>query len=188
MVTEEDASQLRNLRKVYCLLVEMGKAVNAAYGVQNLVEVVSCFVSTVTYIYISIVVYLDLKPVWPGIPRGQVIIMFSLWIGLMVGRLLTTAYSSDMVVQETSRTQRLVQKLLLLPLPARSGCQDELQLFGEQMARSRLRYSAAGFFTLDLSLLRSFTATVTTYVVILVQFGLSDASKQQNSSAAGCKC
>ncbi|XP_049828970.1 uncharacterized protein LOC126267710 [Schistocerca gregaria] len=188
MVTEEDAKKLKNLRKIYCLLVEIGKAVNAAYGVQNLVEVVSCFVSTVTYIYISVVVYLDLKPVWPGIPRSQVITMFSLWTGLMAGRLLATAYSSDMVVQETARTQRLVQKLMLLPMPARSGCPDELQLFGEQMARSQLRYSAAGLFTLDLSLLRSFTATVTTYVVILVQFGLSGASKQQNSSAVACRC
>ncbi|XP_049961938.1 putative gustatory receptor 2a [Schistocerca serialis cubense] len=166
----------------------MSKAVNAAYGIQNLVEVVSCFVSIVTYIYINVVVFLNLKVVWPEIPSSQVIIMFSMWTGLMVGRLLTTAYSSDMVVQETVRTQRLVQKLLLLPLPARSGCPDELQLFGEQMARSRLRYSAAGFFTLDLSLLRSFTATVTTYVVILVQFGLSGASKQQSGSAAECRC
>ncbi|XP_049828971.1 putative gustatory receptor 2a [Schistocerca gregaria] len=166
----------------------MGKAVNAAYGLQNLVEVVSCFVSIVNYIYISVIAILDVKVVWPGITKVQVISLLSLWTGLMAGRLLATTYSSDMVVQETASTQRLVQKLLLLPLPARSGCQDELQLFREQMARSRLRYSAAGFFTLDLSLLRSFTATVTTYVVILVQFGLSDANKQQSSSAGACRC
>ncbi|XP_046998153.1 gustatory and pheromone receptor 32a-like [Schistocerca americana] len=87
-------------------------------------------------------------------------------------------YSSEMVVQEASRTQRLVTKLLMLPVPASSGCQEELLLFEEQLARSPLHYSAAGFLALDLSLLKSFVAAVTTYLVILVQFQIPDTNKE----------
>ncbi|XP_049961945.1 putative gustatory receptor 2a [Schistocerca serialis cubense] len=165
------------------ILVEFGlpsltTSVNNAYGVPNLSEISSYFVCIVMNMYFFVIYLFDIDSTLQGPQKTHTLLSLSLWTGLMVLRLVILAYSSEMVVQEASRTQRLVTKLQMLPVPASSGCQEELLLFEEQLARSPLHYSAAGFFALDLSLLKSFVAAVTTYLVILVQFQIPDTNKE----------
>ncbi|XP_049961941.1 putative gustatory receptor 28a [Schistocerca serialis cubense] len=160
---------IKHLRKIYCILSDLAKAVDRAYGPNNLFEVTSSFVNIVALLYTFAVFLLQLDGTSP-ISMYACITTLQ-WTVMLVCRLFSIAYSCDMVVQEANRTQRLVTKLQMLS--AGCGCQEELKLFGEQLARNTLHYSAAGFFTLDLSLLKSIVAAATTYFVILVQFQVS---------------
>ncbi|XP_049813755.1 uncharacterized protein LOC126260470 [Schistocerca nitens] len=179
LLTRKSFKLLRMLRKVYCLLHQTALSVNNAYGVQNLVEISSYFVGIVVNMHLLAVSVFDSGGSLREPLKTHKLLRLSLWTGLMVLRLMIIAYSSEMIVQEANRTQRLVTKLQMLPVPAGSGCQEELQLFEEQLARSPLHYSAAGFFTLDVSLLKSFVAAITTYLVILIQLEIPDTNKQQ---------
>ncbi|XP_047115978.1 putative gustatory receptor 2a [Schistocerca piceifrons] len=176
LLTQDRCSLLRKLRKVYCLLDQSVKTVNSAYGVQNLTQISSCLICIVVETYGIAVNLRDLSSALHGDQRIINVVHMSLWFGLMVWRIVGISYSCEMVIQEARRTQRLVTKLQMLSLPASSGVQEELQLFAEQLARSTLHYSAAGFFTLDLSLLKSVVAAVTTYLVILIQFSVADTN------------
>ncbi|XP_047115976.1 putative gustatory receptor 28a, partial [Schistocerca piceifrons] len=103
--------------------------------------------------------------------------LFNIWW------LCSITYSSEVVRREFGNTERLVKKLLLLPTPVDRSCSAELQLFAQQLAGRSVSYSAAGLFSLDLSMVRPAVATATTYLVVLVQFGLSDISKQSNNES-----
>ncbi|XP_049786185.1 putative gustatory receptor 28b [Schistocerca cancellata] len=176
LLTQDRCTLLRKLRKVYCLLDQSVKTVNSAYGVQNLTQISSSLICIVVETYGIAVNLHGLSNALHGDLRIINAVQLSLWFGLMVWRIVGICYSCEMVIQEARCTQRLVTKLQMLSLPASSGVQEELQLFGEQLARSPLRYSAAGFFTLDLSLLKTIVAAVTTYLVILIQFSVADTN------------
>ncbi|XP_049813757.1 putative gustatory receptor 28b [Schistocerca nitens] len=178
LLTQDRCTLIRKLRKVYCLLDQSVKTVNSAYGVQNLTQISSCLACIVVETYGIAVNLHGLSNALNGDQRILNVVHISLWTGLMVWRIVGISYSCEMVIQEARRTQRLVTKLQMLSLSASSGVQEELQLFGEQLAGSPLHYSAAGFFTLDLSLLKSIVGAVTTYLVILIQFSLADTNVQ----------
>jgi hypothetical protein len=59
---------------------------------------------------------------------------------------------------------------LLLQNPLRGDLLEQLKLFSHQISNDKIEFSAAGFFIINLSLLCTFTASVTTYIVILIQF------------------
>nr|CAD7573886.1 unnamed protein product [Timema californicum] len=50
----------------------------------------------------------------------------------------------------------------------------KLKLFSLQLLHSKIQFTACGFFTLDYTLLHSIVAALTTYLIILIQFQLSD--------------
>ncbi|XP_049813751.1 gustatory and pheromone receptor 32a-like [Schistocerca nitens] len=171
----DSSASVKNFRKIYCLLSDLTKIVNSAYGLYSLLEVTCSFVNIVALFYTITVLLLQLNGMSSTSLNNCVILLQ--WTVMLVCRFFSIAYSSDVVVEEANRTQRLVTKLQLLPLSAGCRCQEELQLFGEQLVRSTIHYSAAGLFTLDLSLLKGIVAAVTTYLVILVQFKLSEKDK-----------
>ncbi|XP_047116131.1 uncharacterized protein LOC124796090 [Schistocerca piceifrons] len=175
----ENIALLRKLRDALCLLCDLVTAVNVAHSKQNLLELVSWFFSIVSHLYMTIVVFLDLKPLWHDTSRGCTVLM---WSGVNTWRIVSVTCSSDAVIQQAERMGQLVYKLLLLLLPqgGDSGCREELQLFSQQLSQRKLNYSAARFVSLNTSLLKDFVGAVTTYVIIYVQFSLSDANQQQN--------
>ncbi|XP_049861531.1 putative gustatory receptor 28b [Schistocerca gregaria] len=160
----------------------MAKTVNTAFGVQNVAEVVCSFFNIVTNLYITLVHFLGDRALSCGESTGLVLLDCLPWSVLSVWRLVSIAQSSDAVVQEANRTEQLVNRLLLL-LPSAGehrGLHTSLQRFAHQLGSRGLTNSAAGLFTIDRSLLTSCVAAITTYLVILVQFGLPDASRQAN--------
>ncbi|KAG8237176.1 Gustatory receptor 4e [Ladona fulva] len=72
------------------------------------------------------------------------------------------------LMKEVERTEKLVIDAMLKveDYPVRR----ELRLFALQLLHTPFRSSACGFFPLELTLFTSMTATVVTYLVILVQF------------------
>ncbi|XP_049813754.1 uncharacterized protein LOC126260469 [Schistocerca nitens] len=166
--------RLQNLRKTHCLLCESSKIINTAYSVQNLLQLVNCFVSTLFLTYVLFASCVDVKL---GL-RMQDMLFFVLWIGPNLWRLFSLTYSSEMVVCEASRTEKLVNRLMLSPLMKDYRSCAELQLFAKQFVCCRVSYSAAGFVSFDFRMITAFAGTVTTYLVILFQFTLSDVENQ----------
>ncbi|XP_049828908.1 putative gustatory receptor 28a [Schistocerca gregaria] len=171
-----DTRRLTSVRVMHFILCDVSKSVSSAYGVQNLLEVVSCFVSTVIYIYMTLVTLLDIKDVWLGHSKFAVVMMYSVWGLYQLLRVALISWSANAVAKEAARTEQLALKLQLL---ARDRVRV-LQLLATQAARVRPIYTAAGFFTLDLPLLYTFSGGVAAYLAILVQFSLSDAYQQRS--------
>ncbi|XP_049826929.1 putative gustatory receptor 28a [Schistocerca gregaria] len=174
---------LQHLPKVHCFLSDLARTVNTAYSLQNLVEVTCTFIQIVMDCYIMIAHILRIGS--PLVNESKALMLVSLpWTTLSVLRLFSIAYSSEVVVQEASHTEELVSKLELLLALAHRELRS-LRKFAHQLRRGSLRYDAAGLFVIDQSLLTSCVAAITTYIVILVQFGLSNVSNQETNA---CNC
>ncbi|XP_049828972.1 gustatory receptor for sugar taste 43a-like [Schistocerca gregaria] len=169
---------LEKLRRIHCLLCQISKTINEAYGVQNLVELTSCFVTTVFFTYYVFVIFLDAHTQWGAHDLYVDVHMTVAWIIPNAWRVCSLAYSSEMVVREASCTEQMVDKLMLLPVLGDYRRCKELQVFAKQLALGNVSYSAAGLVTMNLGMLKSFIATVATYMIILIQFALPNASGQ----------
>jgi hypothetical protein len=73
-----------------------------------------------------------------------------------------------------SKTKDIAHKLqaLLLKDTVCSDVVEQLKLFCQQMSKDRILFTTAGLFNVDLSFLCTFLTSVTTYVVVLMQFML----------------
>jgi hypothetical protein len=58
---------------------------------------------------------------------------------------------------------------MLLPRSLEAHTLTELQLFSQQISNIDSKFTAFGFFTLNLKLLSSVAVAATTYIVILIQ-------------------
>ncbi|KAG8237178.1 Gustatory receptor 4g [Ladona fulva] len=90
------------------------------------------------------------------------------WIFCEVSAMTFVVTASECLRKEVERTEKLVIDAMLKveDYPVRR----ELRLFALQLLHTPFRSSACGFFPLELTLFTSMTATVVTYLVILVQF------------------
>ncbi|XP_049813752.1 gustatory receptor for sugar taste 43a-like [Schistocerca nitens] len=172
---------LSHLQKVHCLLHGMARCVSGAFGLQIVSEVTFCFLNIVMNTYVMLSHFLRNGAVPCGEPTGVVLLECLPWTLMAVLRLVIIACSSEAVVRQSNRTLELVNKLLLLPSQGDYGRHTALQKFANQLRLSPLSYSAAGLFLIDRSLLTSCVATITTYLVILVQFSLAKMTMQQNN-------
>ncbi|XP_049828969.1 putative gustatory receptor 28a [Schistocerca gregaria] len=173
-----------HIRKVHCLLHDMTRSVSEAFGVQIVAEVTFSFLNIVMNTYVMLAHFLRTGAVSCGPPTGVVLLACLPWSVLSVCRLAIIACSSESVVQESNHTLELVNKLLLLPSNGDYDRRQALQKFAHQLHHSRLSYSAAGLFSIDRSLITSCVATITTYLVILIQFSLKKFSRQQRNNCS----
>ncbi|XP_049786383.1 putative gustatory receptor 28b [Schistocerca cancellata] len=163
---------------------DLAQTVNAAYSVQNLVEVTSSFLHIALIGYMMTADLLDIGPLFVNKSKGHILFASLPWTVLSLLRLVSIVLSSEVVVQEANRTGELVDKLQLLPALTDAD-RRSLREFAHQLSRRSLSYDAAGLFAIDQSLLTSCVAAITTYIVILVQFGLSNGSNRQEIA---CNC
>jgi hypothetical protein len=63
----------------------------------------------------------------------------------------------------------IIQKLLLLQ-HVRCDIVEQLKLFSEQVTKNEIKFCAFSLFKVDMSLLCTILASVTSYIIILVQF------------------
>lgn len=55
-----------------------------------------------------------------------------------------------------------------------------LEHFSLQLLHQKIQFSAFGFFNLDFTLLYTFAASITTYLVVLIQFYISEQRGKAN--------
>ncbi|XP_049813761.1 uncharacterized protein LOC126260477 [Schistocerca nitens] len=169
---------LRKLRYAHCLFYEISRSVNVAFSTQNLVLMVSSFVSMVVLMYEIVIVSFDMILTRSVKSKFGNLVMCVAWVVQNTWRVCSLVYSSEAVVQEASRTENLVNKLMLSPLSSDCMCCSELQLFAQQLTNIRIKYTAANLLSLDYRIVKAVVGTVTTYMVILIQFRLSNMWEQ----------
>jgi hypothetical protein len=69
-------------------------------------------------------------------------------------------------------THSSLQRDVLTPFPGGCSALLQLEMFSQQLlhTRDQIDFTACGLFPLDMTLLHSVVAAVTTYIIILVQF------------------
>ncbi|PBC29229.1 Putative gustatory receptor [Apis cerana cerana] len=72
----------------------------------------------------------------------------------------------------------------MLPLSLLALLTSKLEQFSLQLLHQKVKFTANGYFTLDNTLFHSMINTVTTYMVILVQFQMGTS----NQNANFCNC
>jgi hypothetical protein len=169
-VFQYNSNQIRALRLTHGILCDMVRKVNSDYGFQILSEVSYAFISFVMFSFVA----MDSKndPTLADCEDGSsscVRVVTDFFIScICILKVLTIAASCHAVSFEISETSRIVQKLLS-PRHISADALAELQLFSQQVWNIDPRFTAFGFFELNLNLLCSVVGTATTYIVVLIQ-------------------
>lgn len=168
-VFQYNNNHIRALRLAHGILCDTVHTVNSDYGFQILCEIAYAFVSFVMFSFIAMDTKNDpsLADSEEGFSRVHVIRDFCMSCVCLV-KILTIAASCHAVSSEISSTSRIVQKLLS-PRHINADAHAELQFFSQQLCNEDPRFTAFGFFELNLNLCCSIAGTATTYIVVLLQ-------------------
>ncbi|KAI4457570.1 invertebrate gustatory receptor [Holotrichia oblita] len=95
--------------------------------------------------------------------------LFSLVLGVLLASL---AHSTTLVIQSTSHlSYKLLQYLPCDTMnPLMQEMREDLVLLSEQMSSRTPSFSAAGFFDIDYTMLFTLLSSITSYLVVLIQF------------------
>jgi hypothetical protein len=158
-------------RKIYSDVYDATQLLNSVYGFLLLLLFIRAAAGLVTNIYhlVSITVYgyvfLEYKN-W-GSP-GHIGSLVT-WIVIFLGTIIMMTVTCQMTMLKSKRIDDIIQKLLLQQ-PLRCDMLQQLKLFSDQVTKSQIKFSALWFFNVDMSLLCTMLTSVTTYIIVLVQF------------------
>jgi gustatory receptor len=155
-------------------LYDITELTNKIYGYQILFEVAYNFVSLVSYLYYALEILTNEKKAGDRNMREESSIMLEVasslcWVTQNMVRALAITASCFSASDEARRTGTVVHKLLLRQR-LKGDTSAELQLFSSQLMSNKVEFTAAGFFTVNLSLVYSMVGAATTYIIILLQF------------------
>jgi hypothetical protein len=168
-VLHHDRYHIRALRQTHGILCDTIQMINSDYGITILFVISYAFISFVMFTFVA----LDAKhdPSLADCDEEptcvRVIMNFCISCTCII-KVLGVAVSSHVASLEASRTSGIVQKLSSQS-PVRADTLAELQLFSQQLWNVDTRFTASGFFTLNLNLLCTVAGTATTYIVVLLQ-------------------
>lgn len=92
----------------------------------------------------------------------------ALWTVTGCTRVFCGVFVSSRAHGKFRQTVSAVRKLTL-PAGLNPEVQDQLESFAIQLSSSKIEFTACGFFTVNLKLVRSLVYTVITYIIVLVQ-------------------
>jgi hypothetical protein len=155
---------LLELRRIYYNLCECSKCINLMYGLPILIHIFRTATGLIVILY-CIGEFFDEHT---GLYVRTTIIV---WTVVLLGPIISLTVICDMAA---SKTKDIEHKLLALLLTdnVSSEMVGKLKLFCQQMSNYRIAFTAAGLFDVNLSFLCTFLTSVTTYVVVLIQFKL----------------
>jgi hypothetical protein len=163
------SSKILILRKNYNRIYDLLGIVNSIYGFPVLVELTQNFLILVgvSYFFLLLLLSQELYEHNPFLGFASVT-NFSLWLLLSFLRLLNITFTCENLKTENKRLSDSMQKLLLQQDMAADSV-HQLQLFSFQLLSSKMEFSAAGLFSVDLPYLYSSIAAIVTYFVVLLQ-------------------
>jgi hypothetical protein len=164
-----DRYHVRALRQTHGILCDVIRMMNSDYGIQVLLITLFVFVSFVMFTFVAMGAQHDpsLADCGEELSCAQVMTNFSVSCACII-KIMIIAVSCHVTNSEASRTSTVVHKLLS-QWRMRDNALAELQLFSQQLWNIDPKFTAFGFFTLNLNLLCSMAGTATTYIVILLQ-------------------
>ncbi|XP_058800704.1 gustatory receptor for sugar taste 43a-like [Phymastichus coffea] len=144
--------------------------VNEAYGAAILAGTISCL------IHLIITPYFLYNEIYsPNSSSWYVLILQVFWILFHVYRLLLFVQPCYMVSVKARTTGALVSRALAANCDPQA--KKQLEIFSVQLLQRPVEFTACGLFYLDRGLMTSIAGSVTTYLVILVQFQNADDTK-----------
>jgi hypothetical protein len=164
------------LREVHFILCDASELTNSIFQVQILVGSIEIFLEITVCLYASLTYVTGLFTCELYSPsKWNMLAVILMWATMNLCKLIAVTASCHAASEQANHAAVLVQKLLV----AQSLCPEttaELQLFSQQLLHRKLRFSACGFFPIDFTLLYSMAGSVTTYLIILLQYNGEDMS------------
>jgi hypothetical protein len=161
---------LLKIRHIYVQIYEAVDCVNSMYGLPVLLELVRNILAVIVNI-LQINAILrnpaEQSTIF-GHPSYALPFLAACWIVMFICREVAITLSCHMATSQARKLQDNVQ-LILLRQHIRPETLEQLKVFSAQLTVNRIEFTAFGFFTLNLSTLSTFTASVMTYVVVLEQ-------------------
>ncbi|XP_072744479.1 gustatory receptor for sugar taste 43a-like [Anoplolepis gracilipes] len=161
----DSISKLVTVHESLCDTISL---INSAYGVVVLAITITCLINLIITPYFLIMET-------DGRLETLFLVVQILWCIFHIWRLLIIVQPAYATTMQGKKTAVLVSQLL-------SASHDrkeikQLEIFLLQLLHRPLEFSACGLFTLDRTLLTSIVGTVTTHLVILIQFQKEDDKK-----------
>ncbi|KAJ9582601.1 hypothetical protein L9F63_023060 [Diploptera punctata] len=169
--SQEIISNIFKYRMQYNEIFEASQLVNSVYGINILLAMLYCFVSTVTNAYFffldNVKNYDKLQSSVPAV--DYYIITDIVWVAVALGKAAAISISCHCVVEEMKTLSYIVQKRQLYE-NLKEDISHNLEKFSYQLSTNKIQFTAFGFFTINLSFLYGFIASSVTYVIVLIQF------------------
>jgi gustatory receptor len=166
-----DLHKIITCRQIYCNIYDAVQLINSIYGFLLVLLFIRAAAGLVTNIYYLASTTIN-GDILLGIDKwGSPAHIFSLacWISIFLSTIIAVTVTCQMVILESKQIGDIIQKLLLLQ-HARCDIVQQLELFSEQLAKNQIEFSAFCLFKVDMSLLGTILASVTSYIIVLVQF------------------
>lgn len=158
-------------RKVYSNIYDATQLINSVYGFLLLLLFIRAAAGLVTNVYhlVSVTLsgnlFLEIEN-W-GSPAH--IGSLTTWNMIFLGTIIVMTVTCQMTMLKSKKIGDTIQKLLLQQ-SLRCDMLKHLKLFSDQVTKSQIQFSALCFFNVDMSLLCTMLTSVTTYIIVLVQF------------------
>ena len=159
----EISTKILSLRHTYSKIYGINKCLNSMLGLYVVFEMIYNFLSFVSHTYIGVIHFKYLE------------VDFSLhdasllmWILFHLVKQGIMCVICDLSYSETNGLQETVQNIILRV--DNYGIQQQAQLFSTQISRSKIYFSAAGFYELNRSLFYNSVSSAVSFIVLLIQF------------------
>lgn len=162
--------KIRKLREAHSTLCDAAELTNSIFQVQILVGFVEIFVEITLCLYATLTYVTGLLTCQLYTPsKWNMLGVFLMWAAMHLCKLIVVTASCHGVSQQSNRSAVLIQKLLVVQWLC-AETTTELNLFSQQLLHRNARFTACGFFPIDFTLLYSMAGSVTTYLIILLQY------------------
>ncbi|PNF27532.1 hypothetical protein B7P43_G02894 [Cryptotermes secundus] len=178
-LTKEEVLTFSSIHDILC---DTALLVKSIYEVHILLCVLGTFVNMTIWLYFGLCFlygYINVDDNGPNI--SLLVISEILWCLGYLAKLLCITISCHSFNNKMAETSIVLGKLILA-VHHDPGTMRELERFSHHVALRQFKFTAFGFFSLDLSLLVSMLGAVVTYLVILMQFKMA-----VNTSPACCR-
>ncbi|XP_036140810.1 gustatory receptor 68a-like isoform X2 [Monomorium pharaonis] len=158
---------VQTLRHVHLEITKIARQINCVYSVQLLLELVVHFtIVTSTVYYLYYIFFGNLRI----IIDDKNIIGMALWAGIYSIKIILVNWLCTSVSTEAYKTGEIIQSFKGSVID--ENLKEEIHQFTQQIILQSLNFTAFGFFSINNSLTGKFFATVTTYIVILIQMNV----------------
>ncbi|NP_001177421.1 gustatory receptor 45 [Nasonia vitripennis] len=168
--TKAKIDGLLKLQKLHESLSDTSRRVSMFYSYLMLVSVLNIFIMLIFVCY-----YLA-KPIilTHDSNFSSIMLLRCFWYGLLfVVLLVTLTKFVTATIEESRRTKEIISSCLMIP-DADEKLLNKLNQFSLYLLHRDVKFTVWGLFTLDESLLTSMAGSITTYMVIVLQFQQKD--------------
>ncbi|XP_026465012.1 putative gustatory receptor 28b [Ctenocephalides felis] len=169
---EEQLQAIRLSCQLHTKLCKISRQLNSAYNIQIILYVALTFVVVVTQLYYVALGFMD--PVNEYRSTSEIIMSVN-WANYHLIGVIALAVSCHRASKEAARTGVLLHRMRNRH---QSRVKEVIEMWSLQLLHQKLGYTAGGLFSIDMTLVYSIIGSMTTYLVILIQFNMLGAQRK----------